>query len=1216
MCPISGADILIWLVALPSNSPRPRMLRKMILLRSQILTLLAIPLLGWQFQSTADDRENAVSNVDFKADIRPILSNRCFACHGPDEGHVESGLRLDHFESATAPADSGATAIVPGKIDESEMVRRIASTDESERMPPPHFGERLTEREVKLIQAWIASGGVYSKHWSFDKIVPVTLSPVPNSESFPAWQNSPIDLLVKRKLDERGWSPTAPAAPETLLRRLTLDLVGLPPTVEQQKAFAVEPSELAYEQHVDELLASPAFGEHWGRKWLDLARYADSAGYADDPQRMIWAYRDWVVRAINQGMPFDQFTIEQLAGDLLPNPTDDQIVATAFHRNTLTNNEGGTNDEEFRNVAIIDRVNTTMAVWMGLTMGCAQCHSHKFDPISQKEYFQVMAIFNQTEDADRADESPTLKWFTPDQRLDREETQSKLRQVEASLVAPDSNLIQEQEAWSKPFRAPLVWQPVKPDSAKARSNSLFKIQENGDLRVDTISDKDVYSIELPLADNLAAGDLTGLQIRSIPDPALPNGGAAIGDGNFVLTQVSAVVSSKKAVVQEGRFVRIELPGEKKILSLAEVQVFVDSANVAKTGKATQSSTDFEGPAELAIDGKTTGKFTEKSTTHTQSSTSPWWELDLSKSLAIEKIDVWNRTDTNTGERLAGAKISILSEDRRLLWESTIDGPKDTQSFEIRPSRAIPLTAASADFAQEGFPSANVLDTDSKSGWAVGGAIEQPHQLFVAIERAQWLQRWKENPIPGDSSIRLTLKFESATRRASLASFAIAITTDDRAERLAKLPSKIAKLLSTEPSQWTSAELESLHAYYVSSISPSRDKLRSERDALVKKLAEIKPTTTVPILRELVAAKQRSTHIQIRGNYKVHGEQVKANVPSAFHPLKPASPANPENPSQQPTVNRLQFAHWLMQPDNPLTARVLANRYWESFFGTGIVRTSEEFGSQGDLPSNPELLDYLANDLIQSGWDTKRFIKKLVMSAAYRQRSSVSPERYEADPENTYLSRGPRFRVSAEQVRDMALASAGLLSQRMFGPPTQPPQPSLGLKAAFGSKTDWDTSKGEDRFRRGLYTLWRRSNPYPSMATFDAPNREVCVLKRDRTNTPLQALVTLNDPAFVEAAQGLGRRIAIYELPNSSLENRIEHLFRLVLSRSPSPRETDAIINLYRETKQDLEKDPERATKLATDPIGPLPTGADPIELAAWTTLCNVVLNLDEFLMTP
>ena len=1157
------------------------------------------------------DSPESTAPVDFKTDIRPILSNRCFACHGPDDAHVESGLRLHEFSLATAPAESGAKAIVPKNLSESEMIRRITSNEEAERMPPPHFGAKLTEREIDLFKRWVASGAEYTKHWSFDQIKAPKLEASDSMQRYPDWQGSPIDLHILKKLDERGWAPTPKADRNTLLRRLSLDLTGLPPTLEQQKAFQTDTSLLAYEQLVDELLASPAFGEHWGRKWLDLARYADSAGYADDPPRTIWAYRDWVIKAINDGMPFDQFTIEQLAGDLLTNPTDEQLVATAFHRNTLTNNEGGTNDEEFRNVAVIDRVNTTMAVWMGVTMACAQCHTHKFDPITQTEYFQVFAILNQTKDADRGDESPTLKWFTHEQRRDQQEWKQELSKVELALGAPDASLIPEQLSWAQSLRDPILWQPAKPESTVATSKSPISIRENGNLKVDTVADKDTYTLEWAVPSNVPVDVLSGLQIQSIPDPSLPNGGAAIGDGNFVLTNVSASLFNAAEQSTTGRFVRIELSGENKILSLAEVQVFSRDEIVSKGTTATQSTTDFEGKAERAVDGNTSGKYTDNSTTHTAISSNPWWEVDLGKAVAIDKIVVWNRTDGDVGGRLDGAKLSILSEDKKTLWESQLEKTKASQSIDIQPAIKLPIKLANADYAQENFPAANAIDADAKSGWAVGGAVNQPHQLNLALDTSKLKELTREKAWVGGATLRLTLKFESTYRRAVLASFGIGFTTDDRAERLIGLPPKIVKLLSQDPVALSKADQDSLHSFYVSTIAPGRQPLRTSRDSLSKKLAEIKPITTVPILSELEQDKLRQTHIQIRGNYKVKGDLVTADVPKAFHAWKPTNTSG-----STPKMNRLEFARWLMQPDNPLTARVIANRYWENFFGVGIVRTSEEFGSQGDLPSNPELLDYLATDLIRSGWDTKRFIRNLVLSAAYQQRSYVSPKRYEEDPDNIFVSRGPRFRVTAEQVRDMALASAGLLSQRLYGPPARPPQPSLGLTAAFGGKTDWDTSKGEDRFRRGLYTLWRRSNPYPSMATFDAPNREVCVLKRDRTNTPLQALVTLNDPAYVEAAQGLARRIVLYDLPTATVEERIERIFELTLSRRPIARETEAMSKLVLETRTELSTELDRANKLATEPIGPLPPNTDAVELATWTTICNVMLNLDEFLMTP
>ncbi len=636
------------------------------------------------------------------------------------------------------------------------------------------------------------------------------------------WPRNEIDHFVLARLEQEDLKPSPQADRYTLIRRLSLDLTGLPPTLAEVEEFVNDDRHDAYEQLVDRLLAKESFGEHWARMWLDLARYADSAGYADDPPRTIWAYRDYVIRSLNANKPFDQFTIEQIAGDLLPSPTKDQLIATAFHRNTLTNNEGGTNDEEFRNVAIVDRVNTTMAVWMGTTMACAQCHSHKYDPITQEEYFRFFAFFNNTGDADRRDESPLLEIYTPEQR-------------------------KQKAAWR--------------------------------------------------------------------------------------TQIA-------------------------------------------------------------------------------------------------ELEAWLKGSTLESE----------------------------------------------------------------------AAIAEPKKL---------------------------------------------------------------------------AQLK-------------------------KQLAAQKPTTTVPIMRELPADKHRVTKMQERGNYLITGKEVTEGVPAVFPPLPKDAPKN-----------RLTLARWLVDEDNPLTARVIANRYWEKIFGVGLVETSEEFGSQGELPSHPELLDWLATELVKSGWDMKQFIKLLVTSAAYRQSARVTPELLQKDPDNRLLARGPRFRMSAEMVRDQALYVSGLLSPKMFGPPVKPPQPKLGLSAAFGSGIDWKTSTGDDKYRRGLYTMWRRSNPYPSMAAFDAPNREVCTLKRDRTNTPLQALVTLNDPVYVEAAQALGRRMAAAD---GSLEEKIRYGFQLCVARPPSEKEAERLEKLYQAALKRYAAAPNLAEKMATDPLGTLPKDAKPDEYAAWAMLGNVLLNLDEMFM--
>jgi hypothetical protein len=753
--------------------------------------------------------------VDFDRDIRPILSNKCFACHGPDDGKRQAGLRLDDEKIATHELESGVVAIVPGKPEASELVRRITSPDRDERMPPADCGKSLSPVEISTLRTWIKEGAQYAEHWSYVK----PIRPVPPAAAAP-WQHWPrnaIDQFALRAMLLHGLHPSPEADRYALARRVFLDLTGLPPTIEEVDAFVRDRDPHAYEKLVDDLLRRPSYGEHWARMWLDLARYADSAGYADDPPRTIWAYRDWVIKAFNANMPFDEFTIEQISGDLLPHPSQAQLIATAFHRNTMTNSEGGTQDEEFRNAAIVDRVNTTMAVWMGTTMACAQCHNHKFDPISQREYFQLFAIFNNTEDVDRSDEAPVL--------------------------------------------------PVYSDTQRRR--------------------------------------LIGL-----------------------LTRIGIIQS-----------------------------------------------------------------------------------------------------------------LTALSN-----------------------SAATPA---------------------------------------------------------------------------------------------------LAELMA-------------------------RDAMR-----------DINPTTTVPIQRELTSHRRQS-RLEYRGNYLDKGPVVKPALPAIFS--KQIASASPD---------RLALARWLVDRDNPLTARVIANRYWEILFGRGIVATSEDFGSQGEPPTYPELLDWLAVEFMNSGWNTRALLRTIVTSAVYRQSSQNSGNTARLDPDNRWLTRGPRVRLSAEMVRDQALAVSGLLCKKMFGPPVRPPQPKLSLRAAFGSSTDWKTSKGEDRYRRAIYTTWRRSNPYPSMATFDAPNREVCTLRRNCTNTPLQSLVTLNDPVYVEAAQALARRALEH---NTRTVNQIAYAFRRCLLRPPHENEVAALVKLYNDSQARLSAQPDAAMKLATVPLGKLPPYVDAIDAASMTVVGNVILNLDEMFL--
>ena len=1128
--------------------------------------------------------------VDFNRDIRPILSNSCFKCHGPDEKERQVGLRLDTRDGAAAKLDSGKVAVVIGKPDESELIRRITATNPDEQMPPKGHGKKLDPRDVELFRTWIKQGAKFAKHWSYETPVrPAVPEMKPDASNAKVQIVNPIDNFILARLQREGLKQSPEADRYALGRRVALDLTGLPPTFEEIESFAKDTDPKAYEKFVDRLLAKESYGEHWARQWLDLARYADSAGYADDPARTIWGYRDWVIKAFNKNMPFDQFTIEQLAGDLLPEPTEEQLIATAFHRNTLTNNEGGTNDEEFRNVAIVDRVNTTMATWMGTTIACAQCHTHKFDPITQEEFFKLFAILNQTEDADRGDESPRLELFTGEQRTQKTQWLADVARLEAATTAITPAILDSQAKWDGAFPRMLAWRSLKPTSAKSQSGVTLTTADDGVVRADKAAKTDTYTLEMPLT----AGKLQAVRLETLPDATLPGQGAGFGGGNFVLSKVSATITPPNGTRLNGRFVRVELPGKGRFLHLAEVQVFRGADNVALKGMAKQVSTDYGGEAKFAIDGNTDGNYVKNSVSHTALADDPWWEVDLGGEQAIDRVMLWNRTDAGTEERMKNFRVVVLNEKHEPIWSKDIvDPPKPSSEFALSGVRGVPFASAFADHEQgAGFEAKVVLAPQANKGWAVGGQLQQPHALTLITS----------TPVEVAEGSTLTITLEQNTSLAdhTLGKFRLSVTDDARAAEVAKIPAPIVAILNTAAATRADAQKAELSKFYLT-IAPELAAARDQLAVTRKSLADLKPATTVPIFRELAADKRRKTNIQLRGNFMDLGKEVTPGVPAAFHPLPEGS-----------TLDRLGMAKWLVDTRNPLTGRVLANRYWETIFGNGLVRTSEEFGSQGEPPTHPELLDWLATEVVALKWDLKAFLKVIVTSATYRQSSKVSPELLDRDPENFLLARGPRFRLSAETIRDQALAVSGLLSPKMYGPPVKPPQPSMGLSAAFGSGIDWQTSAGDDKFRRAIYTTWRRSNPYPSMMAFDATNREVCSVRRARTNTPLQALVTLNDPVYIEAAQAIARRMA---KSGSSSAEKLKTGFEQCLSRPPTADEVTDLVKLYEQARERFSKDVDKAKRLATNPLGPLPEGADPVDLAAWTLVGNVMLNLDEMLM--
>ncbi len=1135
---------------------------------------------------------------DFQRDIRPILSNTCFKCHGPDDhdrkggSKKAGGLRLD-TEAGSRFDHDDSRAVVPGHPEQSELIARIITDDEDDIMPPKKSGPPLSKKDIALLTAWVKSGGKYAQHWSY--VQPQRIDP-------PLPTKNPIDAFIRAQLEKDGLQPQGQAEKTTLIRRLALDVIGLPPTLAEIDAFVNDTKPDAYERLVDYYLSSPAYGEHWGRLWLDLARYADSAGYADDPLRTIWPYRDYVIRSFNDNKPFDQFTIEQLAGDLLPNPTDEQLTATAFHRNTMTNSEGGTQDEEFRNAAIVDRVNTTMEVWMGTSIACAQCHTHKYDPITNEEYFRLFAFFNNTEDADRRDESPLHTFFSDEQKSQRAVWESEIAQIEKTLTTPTPQLEKGAQAWAQKFPVHIAWQTLKPQAVNSEAGKNITAQADNKIVVAAGAKTDSYTIS---SSSPTAQTISALRLEALSDASLPQQGPGHANGNFVITHIRAdIIPAGGAVSPRGRYVRIELTGADKILQLAEVQVFAGSQNIAQKGKATQKSTFEKATADKAIDGKNVGEYDKGSVAHTDANTNdPWWEVDLKSEQAIDRIVVWNRTEES--ERLAGFRLVILDDKRKTIWEKADNpAPKKNAAFTLHDGKTITFNEAIADYVQSDFNVDDVLSDaptkptrgkkkpgELKPGWAIGGSIGQSHDLTLLAD--------KPVTIPAGAQIIITIDQQSEFANHTLGHFRLSVTNDAGVGEHVRAPIDVQKAFAAAETQRSPEQRAAIITYYLQDIAPELAGERKTLANLQRQLSEMKPVT-VPIFRELEGNKRRKTHIQIRGNYLVTGEEVNEGVPAAFPPLPKDAPRN-----------RLTFAHWLVDGNNPLTARVITNRYWETIFGIGLVRTSEEFGAQGELPSNPALLDYLATEFVRNKWDVKKIIKLLVTSETYKQSSRVSPQLAERDPDNRLLARGPRVRLSAETIRDNALAVSGLLSAKMYGPSVRPVRPELGLKAAFGGGLDWKTSSGEDRYRRALYTEWRRTSPYPSLQTFDAPSRETCTLRRNRTNTPLQAFVTMNDPVYVETAQALARLMVKQGKIPSEI---ITFGFRKALARKPSASELARLNTLYNDALTHFKTDEKKATDMATDPIGSIPPETNVVELAAWTTVASVLLNLDETLL--
>jgi len=1011
----------------------------------QIVLLASIPLPG------ALSETRAASSVDFKRDIQPIFERRCYECHGPNKD--KGGLRFDRKATVFGGADSGKPVIVPGKSADSPLYQHITSTDTDEMMPPK--GERLSESQVALIKKWIDAGAVWpddagqqQKHWAYAHPGFPTPPKVKNTK----WPRNAIDRFVLARLEQEKLKPSPEADRAVLLRRVSLDLTGLPPTLEEVDAFLADKSPEHYEKAVDRLLASPTYGERWARPWLDLARYADTQGYEKDNRRTMWPYRDWVIKALNDNMPFDQFTIEQIAGDMLADPTQEQKVATGFHRNTMTNTEGGTDNEEFRYEAVVDRINTTFAVWMGTTLNCAQCHNHKYDPFTTKEYYQIMAFLNHTADADADDEKPTMKIFKPGQekQLKKLRDAEKAAEKELNDAVSTPGFAQAQTEWEAQIASEqTAWETLDPTEFKSEGGATLRKNNTRSIIAEGINPtNDTYVVTT----SAGAGRFTGVRLEAL-----------------------------------------------------------------ETG------------SEKALGRHTNGGF------------------------VLRQFDLTVKPDANN------------------------------------PAKSAKWKNVSADFSQKNFDVTNLV-AGTGDGWAVGTPEEKNR-----VRRSAYFALTEPLELGEGAKLTFTLRHSDKHPGSNLRRFRLYATRAEKVGPPTKLPDDVRAALAVAVDKRDLKQRVAVRDHYKSidpALKPLRDALAKEKKAADEFDAKI-PISSVMVELE----KPRETRRHVRGAYLTKAEVVTTGTPASLHPLSTNLPSN-----------RLGFARWLVDTNNPLTARVIMNRFWEQYFGRGIVETVEEFGKQGEPPSHPELLDWLAAEFMRTGWDMKAMHKTIVMSATYRQTSRVPPELVQRDPNNRLLARGPRVRLEAEMVRDQMLTASGLISHKIGGPSVMPPQPD-GVWQVVYSGDKWETSKGEDKYRRGLYTFWRRTAPHPAMISFDAPSREFCVLRRNRSNTPLQALTTLNDPAAIECAQAIARKVV--GTSGGDLKARATHAFRLVLARAPQPKEIERLTALFQSELKNYQADSKAAEKMAGSRAGESLSTTDNAELAAWTVVANVLLNLDE-----
>ncbi len=1029
----------------------------------------------------------AADKLEYNRDIRPILAENCFACHGPDSASRKADLRLDQRDQAIK-----TEAIVPGNAETSELIRRIDASDASELMPPPATKKTLTKAQKDLLRRWVQEGAEYQPHWSF--LAPTR--PQPPAVKNQAWVKNSIDQFVLAKLEERGLSPTPEADRRTLARRLSLDLIGLPPDPAEVEAFVNDQSADAYSKLADHFLDSPQWGEHRGRYWLDAARYADTHGIHFDNFREIWSYREWVIKAFNRNLPFDQFTIEQLAGDLLPERTLDQVVASGFNRCNITTNEGGAIDEEYNVLYTRDRTETTSAVWMGLTAGCAVCHDHKFDPLSTKEFYSMAAFFNNTTqramDGNVQNTPPVV--FVP-----RSEDRERFDQIGKQLADTRGQI-------------------------GARKNAARP-------------DFDTWAVQIAPAALAGLVPAQDLQLDAPLDE---------GDGKVVHLAVAG--APRELTVPTG-FGWAEGRNGKKVFSLEPGETIrVPEVGDFDSNQGFTWSAWIRLPKENSV-GAIMGRMNSP-----QAGYRGWDMWVEGNRIATHIIHAWPENALKVV-----AKTPLKSNE----WQHvaiTYDGSQKAGGVRIYFNGVMQPVDVAADKLN------GTTRTD------VPFTIGQRH----AGERMPALML---------EHLRLYNRTLSAAEIAPLA----------RADR-------ILELVSRPVAQRSDAERNELFEFWLASLDPVTKDLAARIAALEGEEGAIKSKGTIAhVMQE--KSEPAMAYILFRGEYDKRRDPVKPQTPAAL----------PAMPADYPT-NRLGFARWLLRAEHPLTARVTVNRFWQEVFGTGLVRTAGDFGISGELPSNQELLDWMAVEFRESGWDVKKFFKLLVMSATYRQAATATPEKLEKDPANRLLSRGPRFRMDGEMVRDYALAASGLLVKKLGGPSVKPYQPPGVWEAVamIGSNTrDYKADTGDSLYRRSMYTFWKRSAPPALLDIFNAPSREVCAVRRERTNTPLQALATLNDPTFVEAARHLAQ--SVLTKGGATNDERSQYMAVRLLARPLSPAEISVVQASLKELLEFYAAHADDAKKLITFGESKPDTTLDPSTLAAWTMLANEMLNLDEVL---